>query len=122
MTIKEAGIMAIIVNPSHAPERQSSTMMHEISHIILKHVAVRVDLSQTGIMLVSEYSEDDEGEADWLAGTLLLPRDTIKHYRELGMTSTQIARLFGVSNQMCEWRIRMTGIEVQMRRSKASAH
>jgi len=120
MTIKEDGITAIIVNPGHAPERQVSTLMHEIAHIVLKHVAVRVDMSAGGILLVSEYSEDDESEADWLAGTLLLPRDTLKYYRELGMSSTQIAKRFGVSNQLCEWRIRMTGVDVQMRRAKSA--
>lgn len=121
MTIKEAGVAAVIVNPSHAPERQASTLMHEIAHIVLKHVAVRVEVSPTGILLVSEYSEEDEGEADWLAGTLLLPRDALKHYRQLGMSVAQIGKRFGASIQMCEWRIRMTGVDVQMRRAQAGA-
>lgn len=122
MTIKEDGAKAIIINPSHAAERQVSTIMHEVAHIVLNHVAVRVDVSATGILLVSEFSEDDEAEADWLAGTLLLPRDALRQHRQRGQTIAQIAAIFGVSIQLCEWRIRMTGVDVQMRRTRTAAY
>lgn len=121
MTIRESGHVGVLVNPTHSPERQASTMMHELSHVVLKHVPVRIDISAAGILLISEYSEDDEDEADWLSGALLLPRDALKHYREQGWAPTKIATHFCVSSQMYEWRIRMTGIEIQMRRAKASS-
>jgi Zn-dependent peptidase ImmA (M78 family) len=120
MTIRESGLVGVLVNPTHSPERQASTMMHELSHVVLKHVPIRVDVSPAGILLVSEYSEDDEDEADWLSGALLLPRDALKHYREKGWPPAKIAAHFGVSSQMYEWRIRMTGVEIQMRRARAA--
>jgi Zn-dependent peptidase ImmA (M78 family) len=120
MTIRESGLVCVLVNPTHSWERQASTMMHELAHILLKHAPVRVDVSPLGILLVSEYSEDDEDEADWLSGALLLPRDALKHYRERGWPATETAAHFGVSLQMYEWRIRMTGVEKQMRRAKAA--
>jgi hypothetical protein len=120
MTIRESGLIGVLVNPTHSPERQASTMMHEVSHVVLNHVPVRVDVSAAGILLVSEYSENDEDEANWLSGALLLPRDALRHYREKGWSPSRIAAHFGVSQQMCDWRIRMTGVDVQMRRTRAS--
>ena len=99
MTIRESGLVGVLVNPTHSPERQASTMMHELSHVVLKHVPVRVDVSSAGILLVSEYSEDDEDEANWLSGALLLPRDALKHYREKGWPAAKIVAHFGVSSQ-----------------------
>jgi Zn-dependent peptidase ImmA (M78 family) len=91
--------------------------MHELAHIRLGHVATRVDVGPDGILLVSEFSQDDEDEADWLAGALLLPRDALRHLRGLGQSAEDIARHFGVSKQLCEWRLRMTGVDIQLRRS-----
>lgn len=119
MTLKEGDTTAILVNPTHAKERQRNTIMHEVSHILLKHVPTRVDFGPGGILLVSEYAEDDEGEADWLAGAMLLPRDALMSCRAKGMTNAQIASHYGVSNQLSDWRIRMTGIDVQRGRAAA---
>lgn len=119
MTLKEGGVTAILLNPTHAIERQHNTIMHEVSHILLQHVPTRVDFGPGGILLVSEYAEDDEGEADWLAGAMLLPRDALMSCRAHGMTNAQIALRYGTSPQLTEWRIRMTGIDVQRRRAAA---
>lgn len=116
MTIREADTTAIVVNPCHARGRQCSTLMHELAHIILKHVPVRVDVSATGMLLLSEYSEESEAEADWLAAAMLLPRDVLMRCRRRGDSVAQIACSFGASEQLCEWRLRMTGVDVQLRR------
>lgn len=117
MTLKEGGVTAIIVNPSHSSGRQSSTLMHELAHVILKHVPARVDVSPTGMLLLSDYSEDAEAEADWLAAAMLLPRDVLVRSRRRGDTVSSIASTFGTSDQLCEWRLRMTGVDVQLRRA-----
>src|SRR5207244_1344573 len=109
MTIREAGRTTIIINPSHARGRQCYTLMHELAHFILKHVPARVDVSETGMLLLSEYSEESEAEADWLASALLLPRDVLMRCRRRGDSIAQIACAFGTSEQLCEWRLRMTG-------------
>lgn len=119
MTIKADRRTGILVNPVHSAERQHSTITHELSHIILDHVPTRVDLGPGGIMLVSEYSEDDEAEADWLSGALLLPRDALLQCRIRGMTNAAIAGRYKVSGPLCEWRVRMTGIDAQLRRAAA---
>lgn len=117
MTLSEDGVTAIIVNPSHSRNRQTSTLMHELAHFILKHVPARVDVSASGMLLLSDYSEDGEAEADWLAAAMLLPREPLMALRRRGETIPAIATAFGVSEQLCEWRVRMTGVDVQMKRA-----
>ncbi|RYG86927.1 MAG: ImmA/IrrE family metallo-endopeptidase [Alphaproteobacteria bacterium] len=118
LTLRESGRHFVLVNPSHTIARQVSTMMHEIAHIVLNHVPKQVDISAAGLMLLSDYPADQEEEADWLAAAILLPREAMCHYRKLGWTSGQLCGHFGVSSQLCDWRLRMTGVDIQMRRSK----
>jgi len=91
--------------------------MHELSHVILKHVPAQVEVSNTGMLLLSDYSDEAEAEADWLAAAMLLPRDVLMDRRRRGDSISAIADAFGTSDQLCEWRVRMTGVDVQLRRS-----
>jgi len=91
--------------------------MHEIAHVELRHVPNRVEVSKaTGLLLLSDYSDEQELEADWYGGTLLLPRNVLSYYRARRRTASEIAALFGVSEALCEWRLRMTGVEIQLQR------
>lgn len=116
MTLREAGVTAIVINPSHARTRQCNTLMHELAHCILRHTPIRVDVSPTGLLLLTEYSEENEAEADWLAAAMLLPREALMRGRQRGEAAGEIALRFGVSRQLCEWRLRMTGVDVQIKR------
>jgi Zn-dependent peptidase ImmA (M78 family) len=117
MTLREDGVTAIVVNPSHSAGRQSSTLMHELAHVMLKHMPTQVEVSSTGLLLLSDYSDEVEAEADWLAAAMLLPRDALMAQRRRGETISAIAEAFGTSDQLCEWRVRMTGVDVQLRRA-----
>lgn len=118
MTIKEGATTAIVVNPSHSTPRQRSDLMHEVAHLELKHVPSRVEISKkTGMLLLSDYSDDQELEADWHGAALLLPRDAIAHHRARRKTIMEIAEIYGVSEPLCEWRLRMTGVDIQLRRA-----
>lgn len=117
MTLKEGETIVIVLNPAHAPTRQCSTLMHELAHVLLGHVPARVDVSASGLLLLSDYSDDQESEADWLMAAMLLPRDALMARRMRGMSAAQIAEEYGVSESLCNWRLRMTGVDVQVRRS-----
>ena len=119
MTLNVDGTTAIVINPSHTTVRRNSDMAHELAHFILKHQAINVSVSPMGVFLLSDYSDDMEAEADWLAAALLLPRQGIMDLRLQGHSPAQIARTFEVSASLCEWRLRMTGIETQFRRRRA---
>jgi Zn-dependent peptidase ImmA (M78 family) len=116
MTLREGEITAIIVNPSHGAPRQCSTLMHELAHVILRHVPNSVQVSSSGMLLLSDYAADQEDEADWLAAALLLPRDALVLHRSRGRGAPEIAAHFCVSEQLTEWRLRMTGVDLQLRR------
>lgn len=117
MTLREGKTTGVVINPSHASVRQVSTLTHELSHLVLKHVPSQVNVSSTGMLLLSDYSDDDEAEADWLAGAMLAPRDVLFEKRQKGRTVAQIAVDLGISGQLCEWRLRMTGVELQIKRA-----
>lgn len=120
MTLKEGTTLAIVLNPAHALTRSRSDLMHELAHIDLRHTPVRVDVSKKGVLLLSDYSEDQEQEADWYGAALLLPRSALVHHRSRGQTAVDIAALYGVSTSLCEWRLRMTGVDIQVRRARGS--
>ncbi|WP_210208041.1 MULTISPECIES: ImmA/IrrE family metallo-endopeptidase [unclassified Rhizobium] len=114
VTIREGGATAVIINNIHPPARQANTMMHEWAHIELRHKPNRVDRSDAGLLLLSDYPAEFEDEADWLAGAILAPRDGLMRFRTSGMTPDEIALHYGISIELTNWRLRMTGIEKQM--------
>lgn len=117
MTIQVNGTFAIVLNPAHAITRQRGDLMHELSHIELRHAPVRVEVSDSGILLLSDFSDEQEQEADWHGAALLLPRDGLVRMRSARKSATEIAAYYGVSEALCEWRLRMTGVDVQLRRA-----
>ncbi len=117
MTLQLDEAFFIVLNPAHAVTRQHADLMHELAHIELRHAPARVEVSETGLLLLSDYSDEQEQEADWLGAALLLPRDGLVRFRSGGKSTIEIANHYGVSEPLCEWRLRMTGVEVQMRRA-----
>jgi IrrE N-terminal-like domain len=117
MTLQIDSTFAIVLNPAHAVTRQRNDLMHELAHIEISHTPARVEVSETGLLLLSDYSDEQEQEADWLAASLLLPRDGLVQLRSAGHSAADIASRYGVSEALCAWRLRMTGVDVQIRRA-----
>ena len=117
VTIRVGDTNLAIVNSAHAPTRQRSSLSHEIAHLILDHEPSRIDLSPAGHLLLSSFEREQEEEANWLSGTLLVPRAGLM----IAYGSTQdpgiLANRFGVSVDMLNWRLRMTGVATQARRA-----
>ena len=117
-SIRHAGLIGVVLNTSHSLRRLRSTLMHEIAHIHLRHVGSRVDVNDSGILLISDFSREQEEEADWLSGALLLPRDALLEARKTNNTIDQICEEFGVSSDLCNWRLRMTAVDTQLKRRR----
>lgn len=115
VTVREGGAIAIIFNPAHAETRTANTLIHEWAHIELRHKPNRVDRSETGLLLLSDYPAEVEEEANWLAGAVLLPRDGLLYHHARGLNARSIANHYGVSDDLATWRLRMTGVEKQIR-------
>ena len=119
VTLTVGDASAIIVNSAHAQTRQRNSLTHELAHLILEHDPGRIDVSKKGYLLLSSYEREQEEEADWLSGSLLVPREGLRLAYRHNNDSQALAGHFGVSTKLLQWRLRMTGILVQTRRAKA---
>ena len=104
----------VVMNPTQSAPRQNSVLMHELSHIMLGHQLASAMFSESGDFAPSTYDQDQEDEAAWLGGTLLLPRPALMWMRHCGLSDEEATTHFGVSSDLLRWRIRMTGIDYQL--------
>jgi Zn-dependent peptidase ImmA (M78 family) len=101
----------IVVSPLASAERQRSDASHEASHLLLKHSVKEVE--QLGGLSFFTCDPDEEQEANWLAGCLLLPRELLLRSVKRGMDAAAIAETNKVSLQMANFRLRTTGVDRQ---------
>ena len=106
----------VIYNPAHSLARQASDIAHELAHIILEHDPAKMVLSQDGAIVMRSFNEKQEEEANWLAWSLLLPREALLQAVRNGHGATEIALQFGVSESLAKYRIQITGVRTQLRR------
>lgn len=104
----------IVFNPSQSLPRRNSVVMHELAHIILGHQLAAAGFTDDGHLVPSNYDQDQEDEADWLGGALLLPRPALLRIRRSDLTDEQAMKRFMVSRQMLTWRFRVTGVDYQL--------
>jgi hypothetical protein len=119
VTIKVALQTLIILNSSHSKARQSSDLMHELAHLIIGHESSRIDVSEDGLLMLHSYDKKQEDEANWLAGCLLLPRDVLMFVRRQRLSNREIQTKYGVSPEMLDYRLRMSGVDLQLSRAKS---
>lgn len=119
VTLVVSNKTVVILNSSHSTGRQSSDLMHEISHRILGHKTHEMDSTAEGVMMLSSYDKKQEDEADWLSGCLLLPRDALVLIKQRKMQHEDAARAYGVSVRMLKYRSSMTGINRQFPSSRS---
>jgi len=107
---------AIVYNPTHSLARQSSDVMHELSHILIGHEASKVFLSQGGTLALRTFNRQDEDEANWLSGCLLLPRPALVRIKESGLDHSEACEEYRVSNDLLTYRLNVTGVSQQIRK------
>ena len=117
VTLAVNGQNVVILNSAHAPTRQRSSLAHELAHLALNHRAARTTVSDEGFLFSDRFDEEQEEEADWLSGALLLPREGLLNAYRRSRASAVVARHFGVSTNLVDWRLRMTGILMQTQRA-----
>ena len=105
--------VVVILNSSHSLARQASDLTHELAHHILGHEAQEVDVTEDGLMLLKSYDKQQEDEADWLSGCLLLPREALLTIKRKGFEDSESASEYGVSVKMLSYRMAMTGVNRQ---------
>lgn len=114
VTLKVSRRTLVILNPTHSRARSASDLMHELAHILLGHQAARVDVTEDNLLMLHNYSRQQEDEANWLAGCLLLPRPALLHIKRT-MDHATAKNAYGVSQDMLNFRMRVSGVERQLR-------
>lgn len=118
LTIRMKTRHLIVYKSSQSGPRTNSVVMHELAHIMLGHDLVSAGLTEDGYLIPSNYDQNQEDEADWLGGTLLLPRPALLRIRKEGISDQKAMTEYLVSIDMLTWRIRMTGVDYQIANAK----
>jgi Zn-dependent peptidase ImmA (M78 family) len=105
----------IVHNEHHHPNRQASNLSHELSHILLEHPPTAL----AGKDGRRHWNPEVEEEAAWLGAALLVPRSGILRMVKARCSVIQIAASYGVSESLCVWRIRQSGVHQQAERWRA---
>lgn len=119
MTMRIGADDLVIYKPVQSAGRRNNIIMHELAHIVLGHELAAACMLEDGSLVPGNFSQDQEDEADWLAGTLLLPRPALLAVRAQCLTDDTACSRYLVSREMLAWRIRMTGVDFQFSRRRA---
>jgi IrrE N-terminal-like domain len=99
-----SGEKLIILNPTHHVNRQHATLMEEISHVFLGHTPSRLAVGNK----TRDYHAEIEEEAYGVGAAALVPFSALRRMIKQGKTSREIARHFGVSQLLVEFRMKIT--------------
>ncbi len=116
ITVSVDTCTVIIHNTGHAPTRQESNLMHEMAHIICKHIPA--ELMRVGGLpfLLREYNADQEEEASWLGACLQLPRSALWVAVRRHMTTAEMVQYFQASEDLIRFRRQVAGVDRQFSR------
>lgn len=103
---------AIVFNPLMSDRRRNSDVAHEVAHIVLRHTFSR--LERLGDVAFLSCDKQQEDEAAWLSGCLLLPRFALLNDLRRRRKPNTIAANRMLSEKMVEYRIGVTGVEKQL--------
>jgi hypothetical protein len=108
----------LITNTAHGPHRHESDVMHELAHLLCAHPPERMLYLDGGSIATRQYNDDHEEEAAWLGGCLQLTRDGLLWALGQGMEDAALVERYGASIEMVRYRRHVTGVELQLARSR----
>lgn len=109
----------IIYNPMHSAARQNSDLMHELSHILLGHEPGMVFIDPHTSLALRVHDKNQEEEASWLSGCLLLPREALLEIKRRRLSDELVCSEYMVSQQMLRYRMNTSGVNLQHRRTQS---
>lgn len=116
------GRRLIVLNPTHSKNRQNATLMEEISHVFLGHKPSRLAIkvrNKDGKITARDYQPEIEEEAYSVGAAALVPYSALRRFVRQGKTSREIARHFNVSRELVEYRIKVSRLWEDYRKSVA---
>ena len=108
VTVPRGRRRAIVHNDHHHPHRQRSNICHELAHCFLGHECAP-PLTPSG---ERAYSGGIEAEANFLGGALLISNEAARRIAVTRMHPEVAQNLYGVSADMLEYRLRMSGAHI----------
>jgi hypothetical protein len=126
------GWRLVILNPAHGPSRNRATLMEEVAHVFLGHQPNRLatvgrnptvrEGASTGKIVAREYNHADEEAAYAIGAAALVPYAALRRMVIEGRNGNEIARRFGVSRQLAEYRIKVTHLWSEYKRRFGLVH
>jgi hypothetical protein len=99
---------AVLLNDSHTVERQRVTVLEELWHILLGHKLTKI--ARVAEAYGRTYDKTEEHDAYYLASASLLPKAAMIDAVSKNHSSEQIARVFGTSSELVDYRIKRLGL------------
>jgi hypothetical protein len=106
------GQRIILFNDRHSPPRRNSSIAHEIAHALLAHPPT-LPFDGTGCRTFDKEIED---EASCLAGYILIPNEAAWHIVRSQMSAAEACPLYGVSQEMLDYRLDTSGARIRYSR------
>jgi hypothetical protein len=126
------GWRLVILNPAHGPSRNRATLMEEVAHVFLGHQPNRLaavgrnppvrEGASTAKIVAREYNHADEEAAYAIGAAALVPYAALRRMVLEGRNGNEIARRFGVSRQLAEYRIKVTHLWPEYQRRFGLTH
>jgi len=105
------GRKLIVLNPTHGRNRHCATLMEEVCHVFLGHKPSRLAIEtrdKHGNIIARDYNEEIEEEAYATGAAALVPYRGLKRMVDQGKTAVEIARHYGVSKALIEYRLKIS--------------
>lgn len=110
------GRTVVVTNPLNGPARTNSDIAHELAHLLLEHELGQVE--RVGDVDFFTCDAEQEEEANWLAGCLLLPRSLVLRAAWKEWDPERIATEHQVSVAMARFRLNASGVLIQVARAR----
>jgi len=105
----------VVLNDNHHPNRQTSSLAHELAHALLMHPPLPVHRIASG----NHRDSEQEAEANFLAGALLIPEEACLTLARRGVPLHTAATKYGVSPDLVEYRLGVSGARMRAHRERA---
>lgn len=99
---------AVLLNDCHTLERQRVTLLEEVWHILQGHKLTKI--ARIAEAYGRTYDKPEEHDAYYLAAATLLPRGAVIEAVSQRQTAEQIAKKFGTSPELVDYRIKRLGL------------
>jgi transcriptional regulator with XRE-family HTH domain len=99
---------AVLLNDCHTKERQRVTLLEEIWHILQGHKLTKI--AKIAGVYGRTFDTAEEHDAYYLASATLLPRFQMTEAIAKRMSSEDIARRFGTSPDLVDYRLKRLGL------------